>query len=996
MTIGTITHRFRAKGYDELGRWCWIRLSGRKGKTIRVISIYKPTRNLGKGLSTYSQQRRMLQARDDDRCPTKAFWEDLWAELDNWIGTGDHIILGGDFNEDTQEPDLLTQFGDRGLVNPLAQRYPSLKLPPTRKGGTKTIDNIFVSEELRPTRAGFLEIGEGIPSDHRAIWMDFTTCSLFGNSSQPTRTNPRRLSLGNPRSVSAYLSTLKQYMRYHKVKEKLIRLESDTTINPDERNKALNTLDRVRTAGVKYAEKNCRKLSMGHQPWTPMRSRLRDEIEYWSLLIKQKKGKKCNVKKICRLGKKLHKARSDSLDLETMELSKQRAVKKWREYTKTNHDSIRASWLESKASYIESQGGGDRAKILTNLIHRERQRLTTRRLNNIFKDESTAGVSTVCKVESGIRQQMTTKEDIENACLTENLKRFTQAHNTTFSKPQVTDIVGNLGISPECSNILAGQSEELPLSSDQKKFISCLQIPTKVIESGPIPCRISNASWKSCWKAQREYTSAGPSGLHFGNFKANAMDEDLCYIDSTLTSIPFETGFPLERWKHGINVMLYKKSLDNNVEKLRTILLYEADFNAANKILGRSMLKNGEKCGSIAKEQYGSRKNKSAILQCANKRLTFDLWRQSKSPGAILSNDAKSCYDRILHNIASLCMQRQGVSRNNVICMFSTIQQLRHTVRTAFGDSTTSFGRELWLAPLHGVGQGNGAGPAIWAVVSSPILDLLRRESQGFVFRCSLSGSIIKIIGYSFVDDTDLVVGGSEISQWEIADELQNALDTWHMGIELTGGALVPAKSFWSEVQFEWDRNGNWSYSSTKSNGKDVYMQGPDLENHVLTKVDANEAIETLGVRLATDGSEDAQAQAMRSKAERWASKMKKRGVLNQSDAWIGLTTTILKTLQYPLPVTCLSETQCTSILAPVLNTALPAIGISRRFRREFIQGPAECMGLGLPSLYTFQGAAHIDLLVTHWRETNDTGNLLRASLESLKLEIGSNEMPFD
>jgi len=30
--------------------------------------------------------------------------------------------------------------------------------------------------------------------------------------------------------------------------------------------------------------------------------------------------------------------------------------------------------------------------------------------------------------------------------------------------------------------------------------------------------------------------------------------------------------------------------------------------------------------------------------------------------------------------------------------------------------------------PIHGIGQGNGAGPAIWTVVSTPLLNLLREK----------------------------------------------------------------------------------------------------------------------------------------------------------------------------------------------------------------------------------------------------------------------------
>ena len=553
-----------------------------------------------------------------------------------------------------------------------------------------------------------------------------------------------------------------------------------------------------------------------------------------------------------------------------------------------------------------------------------------------------------------------------------------------------------MGVNETAQQILKGEAHQLPLSADQMKFMECLETPTRVRESEQISRWITPKQWKSCWNAQKEDTSAGPSGLHFGQFKANAKDDDMCLIDSTLASIPFATGYNPKRWSRGTNVMLYKKVANNHVEKLRTILLYEADFNALNKILGKAMLENGERCGSIACEQYGSRKNKSATIQCLNKRLTFDLWRQNKTPGAILSNDAKSCYDRILHNIASMAMQRQGVHPSNIICMFTTIQNLTHTVRTAFGDSKKSFHQNIWAAPLHGVGQGNGAGPAIWAVVSSPILDLLRKEGIGAAFKMNLTGKVVKVLGYSFVDDTDLVVGGNCDYHDDITSEMQRALDLWQTGIEATGGALVPEKSFWSEVSFEWDETGQWNYCNNITPNSKIIMKDMTNEEKTLKKIQPDEAIETLGVHLTTNGSDDIQFQVLRSKAVDWANKVKKGGMLSRNDAWICLQSTILRSLEYPLPVTCLTREQCTKIMTPVLDVALPGVGISRRFLHSYIHAPPECFGMDIPSLFTYQGSSHIDMLISHWNDGSTTADLLRSSIESLQIETGIQDNPLN
>ena len=158
-----------------------------------------------------------------------------------------------------------------------------------------------------------------------------------------------------------------------------------------------------------------------------------------------------------------------------------------------------------------------------------------------------------------------------------------------------------------------------------------------------------------------EFTSSGPSGLHFGHFQANAQQPTLASVDAALSRIPTLSGYVPIRWTQGLNVMLEKKPGVSQVTKLRTILLYEAGFNHNNKLMGRAMMQYAEKHHLLAPEQYGSRKAHSAIYQCVNKVLTFDILRQTKSPGALCSNDAKSCYDRIAHGAAGLAMQRCGV-----------------------------------------------------------------------------------------------------------------------------------------------------------------------------------------------------------------------------------------------------------------------------------------------------------------------------------------------
>ena len=64
----------------------------------------------------------------------------------------------------------------------------------------------------------------------------------------------------------------------------------------------------------------------------------------------------------------------------------------------------------------------------------------------------------------------------------------------------------------------------------------------------------------------------------------------------------------------------------------------------------------------------------------------FDILRQQNKGAGIFSCDLKPCYDRIIHTFASLTIRRLGVVESATTSMFETIKNLKHKVRTAFGD----------------------------------------------------------------------------------------------------------------------------------------------------------------------------------------------------------------------------------------------------------------------------------------------------------------------
>jgi hypothetical protein len=156
------------------------------------------------------------------------------------------------------------------------------------------------------------------------------------------------------------------------------------------------------------------------------------------------------------------------------------------------------------------------------------------------------------------------------------------------------------------------------------------------------------------------------------------------------------------------------------------------------------------------------------------------------------------------------------------------LKNLHHTVRTIYGDFKAEYGGTLWAVPYSGVGQGNGAGPAIWAVASTPVLKTMKDEDFGCMYATSIKGKDLHFVGYSFVDDIDIIQSGQPGEPFQVlATHMQENMDTWEGGIWTTGGALDPEKSCWYLIRFCL-KNGHWAYVSKEDTPASI-----PVHNHV-------------------------------------------------------------------------------------------------------------------------------------------------------------------
>jgi len=81
--------------------------------------------------------------------------------------------------------------------------------------------------------------------------------------------------------------------------------------------------------------------------------------------------------------------------------------------------------------------------------------------------------------------------------------------------------------------------------------------------------------------------------------------------------------------------------------------------------------------------------------------------------------------------------------------------------------------------PIAGIGQGNGAGPHIWAAVTMPLFQILTKEGFIATVICSISHLKSTTAGFGFVDDVNLCSMIPKANGDQVVQHLQKSINMW-------------------------------------------------------------------------------------------------------------------------------------------------------------------------------------------------------------------------
>ena len=989
-------------GMDSAGlaRWSYMTFSGKEGHVTTIIVGYNPCRTSPSQPSTSYQLQRTYWtvAKRDHTCPRTKFKEDLISQLVTWRLEGRRLILCLDANDNVYTGPL-----GRALVShpDLDLREATLTstgthLTATHFRGSRPIDAIWTTPDVDIVNVCAMPIGYGA-GDHRAFILDVTTRSLVGTDPQPIkRPAARRLNTKIPRCSDSYIQTLETQLLHHKIIPKLQCLSTSSHSTPVLQEK-LDAIDTTVSQLMHHAERQCRKLKSGRIPFSPEASLWIKRTLCYRALLRYWAGKIKNRGNLVRQARRCQIKDPLTLSVHTIRDRLQECKKRCQFFTKHGHRH-RRSHLNTRLHEAKDRGDELAERRILQIIQGERDRAFWRRLNWALGKRQGSSVREVhVEEQDGSITEYSSQSDVQNIIWEKiHRERYHMAEEAPICQGRLRGAFGYNAATPSGEAVLEGSYSLLPDEHTGTKLLfDAIAKIRQQIPPNSIHQIISRTDWQYTWRHKHEATSSSQSGLHFGHYVSGASSDLISDIHALKTSLALHHGIALSRWKKGLCVMIEKSPGVKLLSKLRAILLMEADFNAANKIIfGQRMLDNVRRYKLMPDEIF-SEKQRMAEDGILSKVLFYDISRQLRAPAGLASVDAANCYDRVAHAVVSLVFRAVGAQLPMTLTMLTAIQQMQFFLRTSFGDSDRAVGARIHLS-TQGFMQGNGASPAGWTVVSISILMAHKSQGHGASFLCPVSNTCKDLACILYVDDTDLLQlsHSEDATVTDAHSALQSSITSWGNLLIATGGALKPQKCFYYLIGYNWGPQGKWTYAAPATTSSlQVTVPQPDGSQVEIQQLSVTTPSTTLGGATTPAGTQ-ASLVVMRDKAISWASQARNSG-LRPRDFHISVNRKFWPKIKYGLSANTAKFQDLVSAMHKPYFWMAPIGGLIRSARRELRSLDTGFYGLGYPHWGIEALIEAYRKFYTHYGTTSVLGVQLQMSLELLICEVGISDQPF-
>jgi len=868
--MGQLAHRATSVGKDSksLGRWVWIEFQGKMGIKSRIYTAYRPGKkpaSTSKKTTVFHQQARYMRKHKIPGDPRSMFDGDLKEELESILNEC-NVILMLDANEDIENGKFNQMILSLGLKNSILSRV-NEPMPATHHRGSRPISTIYHSAGLSVVRAGVVPTGIGVHGDHRNIYADFDQKSFFGDPMyMVAEASMKKLQLRDSRIYKRYIKELKKHLQENNwLKKGQLLLTQATYPASIQMKEQMESLDMQLGRGIVHALKKCRNFRMGKIPYSGMFNKLQKEQRLWILVYKRKIGQKISSSLIQRLSKQTRYQNPLTYSIKEVLHLKNEAERKYNELI-PHASTERKRFLEELAAANAQEMRTDKLKMIKKIMTEE----STREQNVIIRTSFPKSKGPSKKVDcveykkDGEWVEVSKPSKLIKALQVENEVKYNCTGDTPLMSPKMQKLFGNFAetkFAREFQNGIEEAPEMLPELT--KMMLEKTRYDRKIPR---ISTFIKAEEIKRTWRITKEKKASAPSGRYNAVYKAMTIDPLLLQILTISMNLPFATGQAYDRWHTFLDIMAFKKADSKKVNTLRSIVLSEADWNAAGRMyVTKKMMKQAETLQLLPNEHLGGRKGRKSIDGAIAKKMYLDNTRIMRIPTIILSTDAANCYDRMIHKYISLMSIKWGLEPQIMSALLQPLQKARHHTRTAYGDSTEFFeGKNL-----QGAGQGNTGAAPFWTCVSTSMIEIMKDNGFHANLVTPMSKRNLLLALIAFVDDTETFLTEESNDITKLIAKAQDALNIWKNVLNATGGAMRSKKCAWLLLSYMLN-NKDTIFESSQKFPKTLDILDDDNVVRPIERYEYSDAREYLGVLQSANNDDSEQYLELQKKVRHW------------------------------------------------------------------------------------------------------------------------------
>jgi hypothetical protein len=1035
--LGKWAQQVTTTSRDDLGRWVAATLCGSEGKQVTIFSCYNVVKasiaNVGPS-TVFAQQYQLLRlAGNAQPNPRKQFADDLKHAITARRHNQEELILCGDFNEQLgDDPNLMSNVcAANDLFDVLDNRFGDDANVPTYIRGSTRLDYVFASSGLHThvKACGLNLFNEVIFSDHRAHFADFSLTAYLGNSPPTVVRSDLRFISTDSADVSKFIEKTYDHLDENKVFHKFqeFLLDVDVSARPWD---LANSIDLLIGQAFQCAEADCAKPR--RPPWSIKLHKASKKVRFWKTALTQRRTGISQAAILHELGTTIW---GDDIPKiphhEKSLINVGRAAEKALSRIRKNAKAERTQFLHAHRERLALRVTPKDTQVEDAIKTIDKQLADNRmfgRIQAAVKPRSAAALTKVELVDetehvnpaTGARttirkvQTIDTKKELEAAIIERNQRHFAQAEGTPFTRSPLNLIASANGFNT--FKDVTGADITLPDSA----FIETQTVLDILRERSQDPCpewspTVTFDDFINALLHWREETATSPSGRHLGIYRSlvtaycDSSDEfserdhgltvqekaeAILQVIFGLAEAASRLGFYLKRWTQVVNVMIYKKLGCIELNKLRVIHLFEADFNLlVGLFFGRRAMYHQVDKGLLHAGQFG--KPGGECQDAAFSKVLTNLVSDfSKTPIGQFESDATACFDREVMNFVFACFKSTGAPAGPLRMWDKALFNVVHRVKTAFGLSNASYDYTA-DSPIHGPGQGSKGGPASCSTMTSALIEAMDRLAHGTTFlnpaQTIQYASTVKM----FIDDASNLT--AKFLKWlhqpptaqEVTDLLAHDAQTWERLLWTSGGLLNLTKCLYYVSFWTFDLEGRGSLTPQADLPQLLLTNGNSDIPVPVAHYNFDAAHSYLGNKMAPNFQMTAAYAQILNTSNQFAKRLA-ASPLSRHDAWIAYFAVYIPQMTYTLCLTAHSAKKLRKLQSKALRATLNKLGFNRNTPHAVAFGPCIRAGLSMRDLPTEQGIALLLIIIRHLRSHTAQTKILLIALSWWQLVMGT------